>query len=194
MNATHGWQRRRLLIVGLAAATGISLAAPGRAADMGRNTAAQLSGDSQKALNGLYSRVPGAKAIGAKAKAVLVFPKVTKAGLGIGGQYGEGALLRDGKPVAYYNTAGASYGLQAGAQTYGYAMFFMTDDALKSLDKADGFEVGVGPSVVVLDEGKARTMTTTTMNDAIYAFVFQQKGLMAGLGLQGNKISKITPK
>jgi lipid-binding SYLF domain-containing protein len=123
-----------------------------------------------------------------------VFPSVTKAGLGIGGQYGEGALIKGGKAVAYYNTAGASYGLQAGAQTYGYAMFFMNEAALKQLDKTDGYEVGVGPSVVVMDEGMAKTMTTTTTRDDIYAFIFGQKGLMAGLGVQGNKISRIRPK
>ena len=112
----------------------------------------------------------------------------------VGGQYGEGALLQGGKSVAYYSTAGVSYGLQAGAQKYGYAMFFMDNKALAALDKADGFEVGVGPSVVVVDEGMARSMTTTTMKDDIYAFIFGQKGLMAGIGLQGNKITKIEPK
>ncbi|MGZ8981345.1 MAG: twin-arginine translocation pathway signal protein, partial [Burkholderiaceae bacterium] len=76
----------------------------------------------------------------------------------------------------------------------GYAMFFMNDGALKSLDNAKGFEVGVGPSIVVMDEGKAKTTTSTTMKDDIYAFIFSQKGLMAGLGLQGNKITKINPK
>jgi lipid-binding SYLF domain-containing protein len=96
--------------------------------------------------------------------------------------------------VAYYSTGGVSYGLQAGAQTYGYAMFFMNEAALKQLDKADGFEIGVGPSVVVMDEGMAKTMTTTTMKDDIYAFVFGQKGLMAGVGLQGNKITRIAAK
>ncbi|HZY08548.1 MAG TPA: YSC84-related protein, partial [Ilumatobacteraceae bacterium] len=85
-------------------------------------------------------------------------------------------------------------GLQAGAQTFGYALFFMNANALAQLDKADGFEVGVGPTVVVMDEGKAKTMTTTTAKDDIYAFIFSQKGLMAGLGVQGNKITKITPK
>ena len=112
----------------------------------------------------------------------------------VGGQYGEGALIKGGKTVAYYSTAGASYGLQAGAQTYGYAMFFMNDKALAQLGKAEGFEVGVGPSVVVVDEGMAKSTTTTTMHDDIYAFIFGQKGLMAGLGLQGNKITKINPK
>jgi lipid-binding SYLF domain-containing protein len=138
--------------------------------------------------------VAGAKAIGAKAYAVLVFPKVIKAGLGIGGQSGEGALFKDGKTIGYYRTSGASIGLQAGGQTYGYAIFFMNAKALAQLDAADGFEVGVGPTVVLMDEGKAKSMTTTTMKDDIYAFIFGQKGLMAGIGIQGNKIGKINPK
>jgi lipid-binding SYLF domain-containing protein len=163
-------------------------------ADKGKESASKLSQDAQAALQKLYAAVPAAKTIGGKAQAVLVFPKVTKAGLGIGGQYGEGALLRGGKAVAYYNTTGISTGLQAGAQTYGYAMFFMNDGALKSLETTEGFEVGVGPSVVVMDEGKAKSTTTTTMNDDIYAFIFGQKGLMAGLGIQGNKITRIDPK
>jgi lipid-binding SYLF domain-containing protein len=158
------------------------------------DTPAEITKNAQAALDSLYAQVPGAKALGAKAHAILVFPKVTKAGLGIGGQHGEGALFQGGKSVGYYKTTGASVGLQAGAQTYGYAMFFMNEKALQQLDKADGFEVGVGPSVVVLDEGKAKTMTTTTAKDDIYAFIFGQKGLMAGLGIQGNKISKFNPK
>ena len=156
--------------------------------------AAELAGDANASLQQLYASVPAAKALGEKANAILVFPKVTKAGLGVGGQFGEGALLKGGKAVAYYNTAGASIGLQAGAQTYSYALFFMNPNALAQLDKADVFEVGVGPTVVVMDEGKAKTMTTTTAKDDIYAFIFGQKGLMAGLGVQGNKITKITPK
>jgi lipid-binding SYLF domain-containing protein len=123
-----------------------------------------------------------------------VFPELTKAGLGVGGQYGEGALLKKGSAAAYYKTTGASVGLQAGAQKYGYAMFFMNAKALEQLNKANGFEVGIGPSLVVVDEGMAKTATTTTMKDDIYAFVFGQKGLMAGLGIQGNKITQITPK
>jgi lipid-binding SYLF domain-containing protein len=167
---------------------------PSSAQVPGRTSAAELNRSAQAALQKLYAKVPAAKALGKDAHAVLVFPSVTKAGLGIGGQYGEGALLRGGKAVAYYNTGGASYGLQAGAQTYGYAMFFMNDAALKQLDRMDGFEVGVGPSVVVVDEGMAKSTSTTTMKDDIYAFIFGQKGLMAGLGVQGNKITKIKPK
>lgn len=156
--------------------------------------AAEIGRDANASLQQLYASVPAAKALGASAHAILVFPKVTKAGLGVGGQFGEGALLQKGKAVAYYNTGGASIGLQAGAQQYGYAMFFMNAKALAQLDKAGGFEVGVGPSVVVVDEGAAKTMTTTTAKDDIYAFVFGQKGLMAGIGIQGNKITKISPK
>ena len=177
-------------------AAGCLALAPAVSASMipGKTPAAEIGRNSQNALQKLYAKVPAAKAIGKDAYAVLVFPSVTKAGLGIGGQYGEGALIKGGKVVAYYSTAGASYGLQAGAQTFGYAMFFMNEAALKQLDKTDGYEVGVGPSVVVMDEGKAKTMTSTTMKDDIYAFIFGQQGLMAGLGVQGNKISRISPK
>ncbi len=156
--------------------------------------ATTLSRDSRSALNRLTAHSSTAKALTAQATAILVFPDIKKAGFIVGGQYGEGTLFRGGKPVAYYSTGGVSYGLQAGAQTYGYAMFFMNEAALKQLDKADGFEIGVGPSVVVIDEGMAKSVTTTTMKDDIYAFIFSQKGLMAGIGLQGNKITRIAAK
>jgi lipid-binding SYLF domain-containing protein len=164
------------------------------AQDKGKTAAEELTRDSQAALKQLTASVPLAKTLAPTAHAILVFPKVKKAGLGIGGQYGEGALLKKGTAVAYYKTTGASFGLQAGGQTYGYAMFFMNQKALDELDAAKGFEVGVGPSIVLVDEGLAKTTTTTTLKEDIYAFVFAQKGLMAGLGIQGNKIKKITPK
>ena len=162
--------------------------------DKGKTEAAKLASESQSALQKLSASVPLAAELTKTAEAILVFPKITKAGLGIGGQYGEGSLLKKGTTVAYYKTTGASFGLQAGSQTYGYAMFFMNAKALGQLDKANGFEVGVGPSVVVVDEGMGKSTTTKTLKDDIYAFIFGQKGLMAGLGVQGNKISKITPK
>ena len=154
-------------------------------------TAAELNQEAQAALKELYAKNPGAKAIGKDAIAVLVFPSVVKAGLGVGGQFGEGVLFKGGKPAAYYNTAGASVGLQAGAQKYGYAMFFLSEETLKYLDKVEGFEVGIGPSVVIADQGLAKSTTTTTVKDKIYAFIFDQKGAMAALGIQGNKITKI---
>jgi lipid-binding SYLF domain-containing protein len=150
-----------------------------------------LERDARAALQKLTAAVPAAKALSGSATAVLVFPKITKAGLGIGGQYGDGVLFKGGKVAGYYNTSGASYGLQAGAQRFGYAMFLMNDKAVSALGANDGFEVGVGPSVVVMDEGKAKTLTTTTAKDDIYAFIFGQKGLMAGVGLQGNKITRL---
>ena len=145
------------------------------------------------ALAKLYAGAPTALEFSKVAKGVLVFPDIIKAGLIIGGQYGEGALLINGETTGYYNTAAASYGLQAGAQSFGYAMFFMTDEAMNYLQSSSGWEIGVGPSVVVVDEGAARALTTTTAKDDIYAFFFSQKGLMAGLGIQGSKITKIDP-
>jgi lipid-binding SYLF domain-containing protein len=140
----------------------------------------------------LIAQNASARDLSKRAVAVLVFPDVKKAGLIVGGQFGEGVLWRGGKAAAYYNTGGASYGFQAGVQEYGYAMFFMKDSALNALDSTQGFEVGVGPSIVVMDQGKGVTHTTTTIQDDIYAFIFNQKGLMAGIGIQGNKITKIT--
>ena len=109
----------------------------------------------------------------------------------MGGQYGDGVSFKGGKAAGYYNTSGASVGLQAGAQQFGCAIFMMNDKALSALSANEGFEVGVGPSVVLMDEGKARTMTTTTAKDDVYAFSFGQQGLMAGLGIQGNKITRL---
>ncbi len=152
---------------------------------------AELNREAAAALQTLYEKTPAAKQIGEKAKGILVFPSIIKAGFIVGGQYGEGALRKGGKTVAYYNTVAGSYGLQAGAQSFGYALFFMTDSALKYLDKSGGWEIGTGPSVVIVDEGTARALTTTTAKSDVYAFFFDQKGLMAGLGLQGSKISRI---
>ncbi len=145
------------------------------------------------ALEKLYSSSPVAHELSTVAKGVLVFPDIIKGGLIVGGQYGEGALLINHRRVAYYNTVAASYGLQAGVQSFGYVMFLMTDAALKYLEKSSGWEIGVGPSIVVVDQGIAKTLTSSTAKEDVYAFCFGQKGLMAGLGLQGSKITKINP-
>ena len=150
-----------------------------------------LESEARSALQKLTSTLPAARSLAGGAVAVLVFPKITKAGLVVGGQYGDGVLFKGGKVVGYYNTSGASYGLQAGAQTYGYAMFLMNEKALGAVGANEGFEVGIGPSVVVVDEGMAKSVTTTTAKDDIYAFIFGQKGLMAGIGVQGNKITRL---
>ncbi len=154
-------------------------------------TAAEINRDANKALKQLFASTPSAKGLAANARGILVFPKIVKGGFVVGGQYGEGALRIGGKTVGYYSSAAASYGLQAGAQTFGYALFFMTESALDYFKKSEGWEIGSGPSVVIVDEGMASSLTTTTAKHDVYAFFFSQKGLMAGLGLQGTKISKI---
>ncbi len=156
-------------------------------------SAAKINREVTAALKQLYAANPTAKLLGENAKAVLVFPSIWKAGFIIGGQGGNGALRKGGKTVGYYNSAAASYGLQAGVQGFGYAMFLMTDSAVAYLDKSDGWELGVGPSIVVIDKGMASSLTTTTLKDDVYAIIFDQKGLMAGIGIQGSKITKIHP-
>lgn len=153
--------------------------------------ASSLDRDARMALNSLYEKTPAARALGVNARGILVFPHITKAGLVVGAQGGDGVLIRDGRTLGYYNTGGISVGLQAGVQEYGYALFFMSDEALKYVANTRGWEIGVGPSVVVVDAGMARTLTTTTAQSDIYGFIFDQKGLMAGMGLQGTKITQL---
>jgi len=154
-------------------------------------SASEINHNVRTALHQLYAKSAAAKALGEKAKGILVFPGIIKGGFIVGGQYGEGALLKGGETAGYYSTIQASFGLQAGLQKYGYALFFMTDSALNWLNKSDGWEIGVGPSIVVVDIGAASSMTTTTLQSEIYAFFFNPQGLMAGLGLQGTKITRI---
>jgi lipid-binding SYLF domain-containing protein len=157
------------------------------------DTAAEIDRDVDSALRKLYATTPKAKELSKMAKGILVFPDVFKGGFIFGAQYGVGALRRGSKTVGYYSTVEASYGLQAGAQSFGYAMFFMNDSALEYFENSAGFEIGTGPSVVVVDAGMAKSLSSSTLQDDIYAFVFDQGGLMAGLGLKGSKISKIAP-
>jgi len=182
-------KRFRLLTPTIALAVWIalmSMSGPAFAA-----SAAEIDADVDEALKTLYATNAEAKMLAAKAKGVLVFPSVVKVGFVGGAQKGEGALRRGSKTVAYYSTVAGSYGLQAGIQKFAYAMFFMTASSLRYLEASHGWEVGTGPSVVVVDSGKGQTMTTSTLQNAVYAFIFDQKGLMAGLGLQGSKITKI---
>lgn len=156
-------------------------------------TKAELNKSVRTTLNHLFKTTPSARLLAKHAKGILVFPKIWKGGFLVGGYYGEGALIVKNKIIAYFKTFAASYGLQAGIQAYGYCMFFMTDKALKYLLNSDGWEVGVGPSVVIVDKGMAKSLTTTTAQKDIYAIIFDQRGLMAGLGLQGSKISRFNP-
>ena len=155
--------------------------------------AAEIDREVDASLKKLFENTPEANIFRKEAKGILVFPNIVKGGFMLGGQYGKGALRKEGKKAGYYSTVAASYGLQAGVQTFGYVMFFMNEKSLKYLDESEGWEVGVGPSIVVMDEGAAKSLTTTTGRSDVYAFIFSQQGLMAGLGLQGSKITRIQP-
>ena len=156
-------------------------------------SAGEISRDARAALQDLYRNNSAAKYVGSKAKAVLVFPRILKAGFLVAGQHGEGALLVGGRTAGYYNTVAASYGFQAGVQKFGYALFFMNDKAMEHLHGQGGWELGSAPSLVVVDQGISKSLSTTSLKKGIYAFFFNQKGLMGGLGLQGSKISEIHP-
>lgn len=155
--------------------------------------AATIEANSRAALTLLKQNSPAAAKLAPDAAAILVFPKILKGGLIIGGQYGEGALFKNDAVAQYYSTAAASFGLQAGLQTFGYAIYFMNGQAITYLDNSDGWEIGTAPNVVVVDEGAAASLTTTSAKDNILVFFFDQKGLMAGITIEGTKITQINP-
>ncbi|MCK7497556.1 MAG: lipid-binding SYLF domain-containing protein [Comamonadaceae bacterium] len=173
----------------LAAAAALSLLFIGTPAFAA--TAEDLDRDAAQALQLLYNSNPAAKTIGQKATAILMFPNVVKAGLVFGGSYGEGVLRKGNKLVGYYNSVSASWGWQAGAQSYSYVVFLMNNKAMRYLDKSEGWEIGVGPTVVVVDAGMAKNLSSSTLKDDAYAFIFDQKGLMASLSIEGTKITPI---
>jgi lipid-binding SYLF domain-containing protein len=154
-------------------------------------TAEDLDREAAQTLQTLYKANPAADAISKKAKSVLVFPKIIKAGLVFGGSYGEGVLMKGSRVGGYYNSVSASWGWQAGAESYAYVVFLMNDKAVSYLAKSKGWEIGVGPSVVVVNEGIAKNLTSSTLKDDAYAFITDQQGLMASLSIEGTKISRI---
>ncbi len=154
-------------------------------------TAEDLDQSSDQALQALYKTNAFAEILSRKAVAVLVFPTIVKAGLVFGGAYGEGELKQGSRVDGYYNSVTASWGFQGGAQSYSYAVFLMTEKAVDYLHTSKGWEIGVGPTVVVVDEGVAKNLSTSTLKDDAYAFVFSQQGLFAGIPVEGTKISLI---
>jgi lipid-binding SYLF domain-containing protein len=159
----------------------------------GAASKAEIDRDVTASLKTLLDSDPDAKLLAEKAAGILVFPSIVKGGFIVGAMYGEGALRVKGRTAGYYNAVAASYGLQAGVQTFGYAVFFMSQEKLKYLDESEGWEIGGAPSLVVVNKGAARSLSTTSARDEIYVFFYDQSGLMGGLGLQGTKISKIDP-
>jgi len=178
--------RRNALKMILVTAASLSIATAVHAA-----TAEDLQKDAAQALQTLYKTNPTAQTLSKKAKAILVFPKIVKAGLIFGGSYGEGVLTKNGAFSGYYNSVSASWGWQAGAESYGYVVFLMSDKAIKYIDDTKGWEIGVGPTVVVANEGAGKNLSSSTLKDDAYAFIFDQTGLMASLSIEGTKISRI---
>jgi lipid-binding SYLF domain-containing protein len=157
-------------------------------------TKTEMERSARSALRQLYGATPAAKSIGERAVGILVFPAILKGGFVVAGQYGNGVLFKRGKVAGYYNTSSASFGLQAGVQKFGYALFFMTEDDLRYLSYSKGWELGAAPSLTIVDTGVARSLSTTTLRAGVYAFFFGQQGLMGGLSLQGTKITEIHPE
>jgi lipid-binding SYLF domain-containing protein len=157
-------------------------------------TAKEINASVNACLDRFYKQVNGGKELAGKAKGVLVLPGVVKAGLIVGGEYGEGALRVGGKTVSYYNLAAGSVGLQIGGEAKDVIMMFMTDAALKQFRASKGWEVGVDANVALVNIGGGERVDLTKMNDPILAFVFDVKGLMADISLKGAKLTKAEKK
>lgn len=157
-------------------------------------TAAELTARGQEALDTLYASNAHAKILGAQARAVLVFPRIVRGGLLVGGERGEGVLFEQGEEPEFYSITALSAGLQAGFESHSYAMFFITGDALSYLDNRDGWAVGTGPAIVLMDEAFAGNVNTATLDQNVYAVMFDQEGLMGAQSLEGSKIDRITPE
>lgn len=162
------------------------LSAPGKAA-----TAAEINADAAATMQKLYTRVRGGHELASRAAGILVFPSVVKAGMGIGGEYGEGVLLVGNRPAAYYNTISASIGFQLGAQARSVVIMFMSRQALDSFRSKQGWKVGVDGSVAIVTLGVGGAIDTNTINKPVIGFILDAKGLMYNLTLEGSKISRI---
>jgi len=145
----------------------------------------------EEALSAFYKHTSAGEKLAKKAAGILVFPKVIKAGIGIGGEYGEGALLINGKARDYYNIASASIGFQLGAQVKTEIILFMNKEVLKSFRNSSGWEAGVDGSVAIATLGAGGEIDNKTAQESIIGFIFSNKGLMFNLTLEGSKIIKI---
>ncbi|MEX0616097.1 MAG: YSC84-related protein [Methylophaga sp.] len=155
-------------------------------------TAAEIDIKVDDTLKRFKQEVPGGDRFLAKAKGVLVFPNVIKAGFGIGGEYGEGALRIGSKTESYYSTAGASIGFQLGVQSKSVVIVFLEDKALEYFQSSKGWEAGVDGSVAVVEWGVGEDINTINIEDPIVGFMFGNKGLMFNLTLEGSKFTRIS--
>lgn len=155
---------------------------------------AQIDAEVNDTLNRFFARVTNGRELANNAEAVLVFPSIVKAGIGIGGEYGEGALHIRGRTAGYYNLISASFGFQLGIQTRSLIIMFMTPTALAGFQSRAGWEVGVDGSVALITLGAGGAIDTNNVLDPIIGFIFNNKGLMYNLTLEGSKISEINPR
>ena len=153
---------------------------------------AEIDANVQVALQEFYEKSAAGKILAQDAAGILVFPKVLKAGIGVGGEYGEGSLLVGGQPVAYYNTASASIGFQFGAQLKSQVVLFMTQQALERFRNSDGWEAGVDGSIALIEFGAAEEISSKTIQDPIIGFIFSNRGFMYNLTFEGSKMTEIT--
>jgi lipid-binding SYLF domain-containing protein len=156
-------------------------------------SAAEIDAEANQALETLYKESSAAKELGAKASGILVFPSITKGGFIVGGEYGEGVLRVDGESQAYYSSASGSIGLQLGLSTRSLVIMFMTEKALEGFTGADGWEAGVNADVTVVEAGATGSLDTLTAQNPIIGFNFGEEGLMAGVSVEGTKVSKLDP-
>lgn len=151
----------------------------------------EINAEVREAVQNFYRHTSAGRELAQKAAGMLVFPSVIKAGIGIGGEYGEGALLVKGKTVAYYNIAAASIGFQLGAQARSQIVLFMSENALARFRRSEGWTAGVDGSVALATLGAGGSIDTETAKKPVIGFIFSGKGLMYNLTFEGSKISKL---
>jgi lipid-binding SYLF domain-containing protein len=156
-------------------------------------SAAEIEADANETLHSFVRQVPGARELATKAAGILVFPSVVKAGIGIGGEYGEGILLNQQRVEGYYNLISASFGFQLGVQERSVIIMFMTQDALRGFEERAGWKIGVDGSVTIITVGVGGGIDTDKIVSPVIGFIIDQKGLMYNLTLEGSKISRINP-
>jgi len=178
--------RRAIGLAVLAALVFLSGSGPGKA-----GSAAEINAGVNATLDMIFHQIPGTRVLAGRAAGILVFPTVLKAGMGFGGEYGEGAMRVGGRTVAYYNTISASVGLQFGAQARSVVIMFMTPDALWSFQRTDGWKVGVDGSIALITVGAGGSIDTDRITSPVIGFILDNKGLMYNLTLEGSKISRI---
>lgn len=177
-----------LLVIGIAIAAAIASPPKSEAA-----SAAEIDAAANETLHSFVEQVGGARQLANNAAGILVFPSVVKAGIGIGGEYGEGLLLVNKKPGGYFNLISASFGFQLGVQKRAIIIMFMTNDALAAFDRRAGWKVGVDGSIAVITLGAGGSIDTDKITNPVIGFVLDPKGLMYNLTLEGSKITRISP-